>query len=57
MAQRVAFVHLPDADLVVNAVYEGGNKDDASDDPFAKLLPVGNQGGFRFTGERSSHAC
>lgn len=57
MAQRVAFAHLPDADLVVNAVYEGGNKGDASDDPLAKLLPVGNQGGFRFTDERSSHAC
>lgn len=55
MAERIPFTELAGANLVVNAVYEGGISGNASDDPLAKLLPVGNQGGFRIRGERKSH--
>lgn len=43
-------------DLVVGAIYEGGTAGNASDDPMARLLPCGNQGGFRIRGERSTHS-
>jgi hypothetical protein len=48
--KRIAFDELLTADLTVGAVYEGGTRGNAADDPLARLLPVGNQGGFRFTG-------
>ena len=38
----VPFEALAAADLVVDAIYEGGKKGNVSDDPVAKLLPVGN---------------
>ncbi|TCC08631.1 restriction endonuclease [Kribbella soli] len=41
------FVGLESADLVVDAVYAGGSAGSAADDALARLLPVGNQGGFR----------
>lgn len=44
------FEELADADLYVGAVYLGGTRGTAADDPLAKLLPVGNQGGFRHVG-------
>lgn len=47
---EVAFGELADADLVVDAVYEGGTAGTVADDPLARLLPVGNQGGFRYAG-------
>ena len=56
MSQHVPFAQLDTADLVVNAVYEGGSSGNASDDPMARLLPCGNQGGFRIRGERKSHS-
>jgi hypothetical protein len=44
----ISFEDLPTADLVVDAVYEGGVAGTAADDVLAKLLPgAGNQGGFR----------
>jgi hypothetical protein len=43
----VRFADLEGSDLVVDEVYAGGVKGNASDDPIAKLVPVGNQGGFR----------
>lgn len=46
----VPFETLDDADLVVDQVYEGGRAGTAADDPLARLLPVGNQGGFRYSG-------
>lgn len=49
------FESLASADLVVGAVYEGGTVGNASDDPMARLLPCGNQGGFRIRGERATH--
>jgi hypothetical protein len=53
---RVPFSQLPAADLQVGAVYEGGTRGSTGDDPLARLLPCGNQGGFRFKGERKTHA-
>lgn len=46
----VSFNHLSSADLVVDRVYDGGTVGNAGDDPLARLLPVGNQGGFRYKG-------
>lgn len=46
----VAFADLVTADLVLDCVYEGGKLGHAGDDAIGKLLPVGNQGGFRFKG-------
>lgn len=48
--ERVLFAELATADLVLDRVYEGGKLGHAGDDAIAKLLPVGNQGGFRFKG-------
>jgi len=48
--RSVPFEDLADADLYVGAVYLGGSQGTAADDPLAKLLPVGNQGGFRHAG-------
>ena len=41
---------LAECDLLVDAIYEGGNQGNTGDDPITKILPVGNQGGFRFAG-------
>jgi len=46
----IAFEDLATTDLVVDAVYKGGSAGNAGDDPIAKLVPVGNQGGFRYKG-------
>lgn len=46
----VPFVDLPSADLVVDGLYDGGSRGSVADDPLARLLPVGNQGGFRYNG-------
>jgi hypothetical protein len=46
----VQFVDLAQADLEVDRVYRGGRKGNIGDDPIGKLLPVGNAGGFRFSG-------
>ncbi|WP_281972380.1 restriction endonuclease [Ruegeria faecimaris] len=51
MTKIVPFSQLGTTDLVVDAVYEGGNSGTAADDPISKLLPgSGNQGGFRAAG-------
>jgi hypothetical protein len=47
--QRFKFEDLANAPLIIDAIYEGGKKGNAGDDPLSKLLPkVGNQGGFRY---------
>ncbi|HXS54015.1 MAG TPA: restriction endonuclease [Usitatibacter sp.] len=43
---------LVNADLVVDAVYEGGRAGNAGDDPLGPLLGVSNQGGFRHLGRK-----
>ena len=45
-----SFQNLSNCDLIIDAIYEGGKKGNVSDDPINKLLPVGNQGGFRYAG-------
>jgi hypothetical protein len=48
-----AFETLATADLVVDAVYDGGTTKSVAADPLSRLLPgVGNQGGFRAAGSR-----
>ncbi len=46
----VPFAGLASADLVVDRHYDGGTNGTFADDPLARLLPVGNQGGFRYRG-------
>ncbi len=48
-----SFTELTEADLVVDAIYQGGNAGHSGDDPVGRLLPVGNQGGFRYSGSPS----
>lgn len=50
MTAIVAYDDLLGADLIVDAIYEGGRRGNAADDPIARLLPVGNSGGIRFKG-------
>jgi hypothetical protein len=50
MSATVRFDDLENADLTVEAVYLGGAERNIGDDPLARLLPVGNQGGFRYKG-------
>lgn len=52
--QRFARNQLELADLVVDAVYEGGRSGNAGDDPLPRLLGVSNQGGFRILGTKES---
>lgn len=41
----------------MDAVYEGGKKGNAGDDPLDPLLSCGNQGGFRTMGGRMANTC
>lgn len=45
---------LEGCDLIVDAIYEGGNNGNVGDDPINKIIPVGNMGGFRYAGSISS---
>lgn len=56
MSKEIPFHDLAQADLVVDAIYEGGTAGDVSDDPLGKLVPVGNQGGFRYAGSATGGA-
>src|SRR3989442_699410 len=57
MGRAYSFWKLLDADLIADAIYQGGNSRNSGSDPLARLLPVGNQGGFRTAGGRSLPAC
>jgi hypothetical protein len=46
----VQFADLSRADLLVDGYYFGDRRGNAGDDPVGRLIPVGNQGGFRFRG-------
>jgi hypothetical protein len=55
LGRRIAFAELADADLYVDAIYEGGTAGTFGDDPISLLIPCGNRGGFRVanrSGER-----
>jgi hypothetical protein len=49
--KTVAFDQLPSTDLHVDALYQGGRRGNAGDDPLPKLLRVDSQGGFRKRGK------
>lgn len=52
MSKVISFENLASADLIVDAIYEGGDKANIAADPISKLLPgSGNQGGFRAAGK------
>lgn len=55
-SRTVPFDDLDDTDLHVGDIYLGGGKGNAGDDPLAKLLHVGNQGGFRYKGSPTQRA-
>lgn len=42
---------LSEADLIVDAIYQGGRRGNAGDDPLPKLMRVDSQGGFRYRGK------
>jgi hypothetical protein len=48
--KTVPFSELESADLHVDAVYQGGRRGNAGDDPFPRLLNASNMGGFRYRG-------
>ena len=50
MRKIIEFGKLREADLLIDAIYEGGNRGNAGDDPISKLMGCGNQGGFRYVG-------
>ncbi|MEV0331877.1 restriction endonuclease [Nocardia sp. NPDC050717] len=50
MFDTVAFEDLTTSGLTLETVYLGGAQGNAGDDALAKLVPVGNQGGFRYKG-------
>lgn len=56
MPRTIGYDELQDADLTIETIYLGGTKGNAGDDPLARLLPVGNQGGFRYKGSPSRKA-
>ena len=45
---------LKNADLLLDAIYEGGRSGNASDDPLPHLVGVSNQGGFRYIGTKEA---
>jgi len=51
---RIQFDELATADLMVDAIYEGGRAGNAGDDPLSRLIGVSNQGGFRYLGSKES---
>jgi hypothetical protein len=48
--QAFEFEVLSTVDLQVDAIYRGGRRGNATDDPFSSLLSVSNMGGFRYRG-------
>jgi Restriction endonuclease AspBHI N-terminal/Restriction endonuclease len=49
-AEFIQFSNLIGADLLIDAVYQGGRTGNAKDDPLGPLLKVSNSGGFRYRG-------
>jgi hypothetical protein len=50
MSKTFLFEDLNKCDLLVDAVYTGGSKGNAGDDPIDRVVGGGNQGGFRYLG-------
>jgi len=51
----IEFSELSEFGLHLDAIYEGGNRGNAGDDPISRLVGVGNQGGFRYKGSLKSN--
>lgn len=51
MRKKIPFNKLSETNLYIDAIYAGGNAKNLSADPIAKLIPVGNSGGFRYKGK------
>jgi hypothetical protein len=49
-AHTVPFSAVKGADLLLDAIYQGGSAGHSGDDPIARIADVGNQGGFRMAG-------
>lgn len=49
-SKRVSFENLSGSDLVVDTIYESGSEPNLKSEVLSKLLPVGNVGGFRWSG-------
>lgn len=47
MSKEFPFSDLEKASLIVDAIYRGGSAGNVGDDPLSRLMPCGNQGGFR----------
>jgi hypothetical protein len=56
MGQVIPLEQLAGADLTVDAIYQGGTTASTADDPLGKIVPVGNQGGFRPAGSVKNDA-
>jgi hypothetical protein len=54
--EAVPFEALADVDLIVDQLYDGGRSGSVTDDPLAQMLPIGNQGGFRYKGSPQKRA-
>jgi hypothetical protein len=53
--KRFLFSELGNADLLVDAIYEGGESGNLSAEVISKLIPkMGNAGGFRYVGDAES---
>jgi hypothetical protein len=50
MPGDIDFQWLSGVDFIVEQLYRGGTHGTVADDPLSVLLPVGNQGGFRYKG-------
>lgn len=55
MNDPVPFEALSTSDLFIDRVYAGGTAGSFSDDPLQRLLPVGNQGGIRYSGSMAKN--
>lgn len=47
----VSINDLATTDLYIDAIYQGGRRGNAGDDPLPKLMRVDSQGGFRYRGK------
>jgi hypothetical protein len=55
VARRVQFADLESSDLFLDAIYQGGKQKNLGAEVLHKLLPVGNAGGFRYSGSPSKN--
>ena len=51
IVRTILFDHLATSDLYVDAVYQGGRRGNAGDEPLPRLMRVDSHGGFRKRGE------